>query len=118
MSRFFIRWSSVALVSVLSREIGQAAHTLNFRDVHAELVSLLEHSLPAFFDKLVEALSELIHPTPQVVEAEVYGRKLISHAGRIVQGGAHHARGERRFECCHCAQAYSGYYIGDICDRS
>ena len=86
MSRFFMRWSSGAAVSISCFfDLVGEAHTLDFGNVHAELIALLQHPLPPLLDKLIEALCELVHATAQVVEAEVYRGELVRHAGCVVQ---------------------------------
>lgn len=60
--------------------------TLQFGDVHAKGIALLQHSLSAPLDELVEAHRELRHTLTQVIEAEVDAWECVCHRWRACAG--------------------------------
>lgn len=71
MSRFFIRWSSVDIVSNALVKDDDGSHTMKFSNIHAELIALLQDTPTTVLDERIKARSELVHATAQVVEAKV-----------------------------------------------
>lgn len=45
--------------------------TMEFCDIHAELIALFQYSSASVFDESVESGSKLVHATTQIVESEV-----------------------------------------------
>lgn len=74
--------------------------TVEFCDVHAELIALFQHSPAPILDKCVESRCELVHAAAQVVEAEVDRGQLVRHGRRIVRRRAH-GSAEGRFKGRH-----------------
>ena len=83
-------------------QVNRFHRTMEFCDIHAELISLFQYSSAPVLDESIKSCSELVHATAQIVESEVDAGQLVGHGRRIVRGGAHrgaHGGLESRHDC-------------------
>jgi hypothetical protein len=80
-----MRWSSVAFVSDGFKIVKMSTkRTMKLCNIHAELVSLLQHSSTSVFDEGIEARCELVHATAQIFKTKVDAGQLVGHGWHVM----------------------------------